>query len=393
MRLLSNSKIRTCISQCYYLMFPYDSAGNPLLWNDSVLQWKRGRQLKQYGSVSFTYDAGGVRQSKTANGVTTSYFTEGNRIHKEERSDGKTLIYAYDESGIVSITYNGTLYYVQKNFQGDIVALVDRDGNVVAKYVYDAWGNTRVYTANGILDASSLSIGNINPFRYRGYYYDKETGLYYLQTRYYDPQIGRFLNADSVDYIAPDIIGGLNLYAYCNNNPVMYSDPDGHFFLLALIIGAIVGAVVGGTVAGVSAANNGAEGWELVGAVATGALVGGAIGAAVGAGVGLAATGAAVLSGAGSAAVTAGLSIVGGGVLVGAGALTAGALANVLFSVQRMGPGRHSNNQAENRYINYLQKKYNFSDKIREELHREISGRRLSNQEVEQILRDLLGLL
>lgn len=103
--------------------------------------------------------------------------------------------------------------------------------------------------------------------------------------------------------------------------------------------------------------------------------------------------GAAVLSGAGSAAVTAGLSIVGGGVLVGAGALTAGALANVLFSVQRMGPGRHSNNQAENRYINYLQKKYNFSDKIREELHREISGRRLSNQEVEQILRDLLGLL
>ena len=324
-----------------------------------MLEWERGRQLKQYGSVSFTYDAGGVRQSKMANGVTTSYFTEGNRIHKEERSDDKTLIYAYDESGIATITYNGTLYYVQKNFQGDIVALVNQSGNVVAKYVYDAWGNGKVCNASGTENTSSSFIGNINPFRYRGYYYDVETGLYYLQTRYYDPQAGRFLSPDSVDYIAPDLIGGLNLYAYCNNNPVMYSDPDGHFFLLALIIGAIVGAVVGGTVAGVSAANNGAEGWELVGAVATGALVGGAIGAAVGAGVGLAATGAAALGGggaaaaggimasggagaavlscAGSAAVTAGLSIVGGGVLVGAGALTAGLLGSYLFSKHNPG--------------------------------------------------------
>ena len=76
--------------------FSYDSAGNPLLWNGAVLQWERGRQLKEFGGITFTYDAGGVRQSKTAaNGVTTSYFTEGNRIHREERSDGKTLLYAY----------------------------------------------------------------------------------------------------------------------------------------------------------------------------------------------------------------------------------------------------------------------------------------------------------
>ena len=221
----------------------YDSAGNPLLWNNSVLQWERGRQLKQYGSVSFTYDAGGVRQSKTKDGVTTSYFTEGNRIHKEERSDGKTLIYAYDESGIATITYNGTLYYVQKNFQGDIVALVDQSGNVVAKYVYDAWGVCNVYDASGTLNTSDSFIGNINPFRYRGYYYDAETGLYYLQTRYYEPQAGRFLSPDSVDYIAPDLIGGLNLYAYCNNNPVMYSDPEGTF--IWVLITAAAGAVAG----------------------------------------------------------------------------------------------------------------------------------------------------
>ena len=272
----------------------YDSAGNPLLWNDFVLEWERGRQLEQFGSTSFTYDAGGVRQSKTANGVTTSYFTEGNRIHKEERSDGKTLIYAYDESGIATITYNGTLYYVQKNFQGDIVALVDQSGNVVAKYVYDAWGVCNVYDASGTLNTSDSFIGNINPFRYRGYYYDAETGLYYLQTRYYEPQAGRFLSPDSVDYIAPDLIGGLNLYAYCNNNPVMYSDPDGTFVwaLIGAVAGAIasvigrfigdklsgkhstwqeyVGSAIGGAVSGALAAT----GVGLVAAAAVGSVAG-----------------------------------------------------------------------------------------------------------------------
>ena len=240
-------------------LFSYDSAGNPLLWNGSVLQWERGRQLKAFGGITFTYDAGGVRQSKTANGVITSYFTEGNRIHREERSDGKTLLYAYDASGLASITYNGTLYFVQKNFLGDIVALVDQNGNVVAKYVYDAWGNGKVCNASGTENTSSSFIGNINPFRYRGYYYDVETGLYYLQTRYYEPRAGRFLNADSVDYIAPDIIGGLNLYAYCNNNPVMYSDPEGTaawwewliagLATTALIVGAVVATVSTGGIA------------------------------------------------------------------------------------------------------------------------------------------------
>ena len=222
-----------------------------------MLEWERGRQLKKYGDISFTYDAGGVRQSKTANGVTTSYFTEGNRIHKEERSDGKTLIYAYDESGIASITYNGTLYYVQKNFQGDIVALVNQSGDVVAKYVYDAWGNGKVCNASGTENTSSSFIGNINPFRYRGYYYDAETGLYYLQTRYYDPQVGRFLNADSVDYIAPDLIGGLNLYAYCNNNPVMYSDPEGTLVGFIVLIGLAVTALAGGIIKGIQSTQEG----------------------------------------------------------------------------------------------------------------------------------------
>ena len=130
---------------------------------------------------------------------------------------------------------------------------MDRDGTVVAKYVYDAWGNGKVCNASGTLNTSDSFIGNINPFRYRGYYYDVETGLYYLQTRYYDPQAGRFLNADSVDYIAPDLIGGLNLYAYCNNNPVMYSDPEGTLVGFIVLIGLAVTALAGGIIKGIQA--------------------------------------------------------------------------------------------------------------------------------------------
>ena len=101
------------------------------------------------------------------------------------------------------------------------IALLDTDGAIVVKYTYDAWGNHTVE------DNTDCGLGTLNPFRYRGYYYDTETGLYYLQTRYYDPEIGRFVAIDDAAYLAPDTIGGLNLYSYCNNNPVMCVDPWG----------------------------------------------------------------------------------------------------------------------------------------------------------------------
>ena len=205
----------------------YDSAGNPLQWKGNVLQWDRGRRLIGYGSNGYTYDSGGIRQSKTVNGITHTYYTEDGTIHKEELSDGNKLIYGYDESGIASIEYGNTRYYVQKNVQGDVVALVDGNKAVVAKYIYDAWGNHKVLDAAGTENTSDDFIGNINPIRYRGYYYDRETGLFYLTSRYYDPETGRFINADDVSYINPEIMNGLNLYAYCGNNPVMGYDPEG----------------------------------------------------------------------------------------------------------------------------------------------------------------------
>lgn len=144
--------------------------------------------------------------------------------------------------------------------QGNIVALLDSAGNVVVKYVYDAWGNHAVLDANGNDITDENHIGNLNPFRYRGYFYDTETGLYYLQTRYYDPEVGRFITIDGIEYLDPETINGLNLYTYCGNNPVMNVDPSGMVLislLVAIIAGAIAGAIIGGVYGATTAVANG----------------------------------------------------------------------------------------------------------------------------------------
>ena len=111
--------------------------------------------------------------------------------------------------------------------QGNIIALIDSSGSVVVEYKYDAWGNHAVLDANGADITDVNHIGVLNPFRYRGYFYDVETGLYYLKSRYYDPEIGRFITIDGIEYLDPKTINGLNLYAYCGNNPVMRTDSQG----------------------------------------------------------------------------------------------------------------------------------------------------------------------
>ena len=115
---------------------------------------------------------------------------------------------------------------------------------IVVNYVYDAWGNHKVFDTNGVEIEDKGHIGYLNPFRYRSYYYDADFGFYYLKTRYYDPKVGRFINMDDTDFLAPDVINGLNLYAYCGNNPVMNVDPNGNFFF-SLLVGLAVGAIVG----------------------------------------------------------------------------------------------------------------------------------------------------
>ncbi len=123
--------------------------------------------------------------------------------------------------------YADKQYFYRKDAQGNIVAILDRDGNIVVKYIYDCWGNHAVIDANGQDIVNMQHIGNLNPFRYRSYYYDTETGLYYLQTRYYDPELGRFISQDSIEYADYESVNGLNLFAYCGNNPVNNIDPMG----------------------------------------------------------------------------------------------------------------------------------------------------------------------
>ncbi|MFR7933743.1 MAG: RHS repeat-associated core domain-containing protein [Acutalibacteraceae bacterium] len=136
-----------------------------------------------------------------------------------------------------------------------MIAIYNTDGDLQCKYNYDAWGNHRIGNARNELIYDSATgviatgyenhIAILNPIRYRGYYYDIETGLYYLQSRYYDATLCRFLNRDNVNYLEPESIHGLNLYAYCNNNPVMFADPSGHSVILAMLIGAGIGLVIG----------------------------------------------------------------------------------------------------------------------------------------------------
>lgn len=133
--------------------------------------------------------------------------------------------------------YDNTLYTYRKNLFGDIIA-VYQGSTKVAEYAYDAYGKCTVIL-------NTAGIATINPFRYRSYYFDSDLGLYYLQSRYYDPETGRFINADDVSYLDPQSIHGLNLYAYYLNNPVMYVDPSGNIAVSTAVIGLIVGVVAG----------------------------------------------------------------------------------------------------------------------------------------------------
>jgi RHS repeat-associated protein len=202
----------------------YDGMGNPKVYRDKACSWEKGRQLVSYDGNTFAYDGQGRRITK--NGISYTYDSNGNLL---KQTDGaNTLEFIYDDSGVAGVKYDSKTYVYRKNAQGDIIAILDSAGAVVVKYVYDAWGNHDVHLLKQVYASEqSTHIGYLNPFRYRGYYYDTETKLYYLKTRYYDPVVGRFITIDDLSYIDPEHINGLNLYAYCGNNPVMNVDPEG----------------------------------------------------------------------------------------------------------------------------------------------------------------------
>ena len=210
------------------------------------------------------------------------------------------IVYLYDESGApIGMQYRTSdyawdefdNYFFEKNLFGDVVAVYNEAGTKIGSYTYDAWGICTTSVQSTASAAENKIVRQFNPFRYRGYFYDYDTGLYYLQSRYYNPQWGRFLNADGYVNANGDLVG-FNMYAYCSNNPVMYTDPTGESVILTAIligcaVGAVVGGIIGGTIAYNSAKESGAEGedlfWATAAGVGTGALIGGIAGGLIGA--------------------------------------------------------------------------------------------------------------
>ena len=207
----------------------YDESGNPLSYRDDMtITWEHGRQLSSLqtadNSVSYKYDSNGMRTQKTDNSGTTYYYYDSDKnLIGLTKGNNTLLFYYYSDGNVTSFKYGDTMYYYVKNLQGDVVKIINQSGTVCASYAYDAWGNIKSESGEPILR-------ELNPFRYRSYVYDTESGLYYLQSRYYDPFTGRFLNTDDTDYISTTgTILSVNLFTYCENNPVNNADPTGYW--------------------------------------------------------------------------------------------------------------------------------------------------------------------
>ena len=243
----------------------YDQQGCPLTYDGKTYTWTRGKLTKVAfgGGISlnsgnralvpsisseywtYTYNGNGQRTQKkytclpplgnealydyvTSKTVDYTYDHSG-RLVKEltttvSKNSGTTtssIVYLYDDSGIIGMLKDGASYYFHRNIQGDVVGVYNGSGTKLVTFKYDAYGNC---TVNG-----DTSIAQYCKIRYRGYYFDAETGLYWVQTRYYNPEWCRWISPDSMGYLDPETAHGLNLYAYCINDPINYIDPSGHF--------------------------------------------------------------------------------------------------------------------------------------------------------------------
>ena len=201
----------------------YDAIGNPLSDGTWTYTWQNGRQLQKMQkagvTAEFVYNADGLRVQKTVNGVATKYTLHGkNVVHMTSGTDELHFFYDAQNRPAV-VVYNGTAYAYVKSLQGDIVAILDENGNTVVSYGYDAWGMPLWCTGE-----LAETLGKVQPFRYRGYVFDEETGLYYLRSRYYNPRWGRFVNADMLIQCKKI---GCNLFAYCSNRPILFADANG----------------------------------------------------------------------------------------------------------------------------------------------------------------------
>ena len=227
--------------------YSYDTIGNLTSDGSKNYTWKNGRELEtitqRNGTVwTNTYDANGMRIRRASSAKVYDYVYNGSQLsqmwitHVSSETIDK-FSFTYDANGIpMTITYNGTTYYYVTNIQGDVVAILNSSGQEVVSYTYDAWGYLWFFDGS-----MAFTLGQWNPLRYRGYVYDHETGLYYLESRYYNPKIGRFLNADVFASTGQGFVGN-NMFAYCLNNPIINLDESGMWTVgISLSLSAVLG--------------------------------------------------------------------------------------------------------------------------------------------------------
>ena len=276
--------------------YTYDAGGNPTLLRGVPLTWGEGRRLKKvslsWGTVDFAYDSDGKRVKKISGNTETKYYYNGSilsglvRTTTGSTGTNKTTVqFVYDAEGRpFLLRLNGkTDYFYLYNGLGDVVGLVDSSNQVVVRYQYNSWGKV-----TSTQDTSGVSLATLNPFRYRKYVYDPETGLYCLGSRYYDPEVGRFVNADDFETLTyqMDSVQGKNLYQYCFNNPINMQDEDGGWPKWVTEVAIGIGAIVIGAAAVAATAATGGIAATFVVAATAGvktAAISGAIGAVVGA--------------------------------------------------------------------------------------------------------------
>ena len=261
----------------------YDGIGNPLTYRNGLqFTWSQGRRLAQATLsdgrvVNYTYNEQGIRIGKSVDGIQTEYFVDDSGRMYGMKQGEETLIFLYDSTGrlegfrwLTGTTDHGEYYYVY-NIQGDVIGIVANDLTLVVEYEYDSWG--KVLNVSGSM---STTIGELNPIRYRGYCYDAETGFYSTGTRYYDPDVGRFISPDTIAVLTATPMGltDKNLYAYCDNDPIVRADNGGQFW--HIVAGAAIGGLIGGISSIVGQAVSGQKiNWAEVGvSAASGALTG-----------------------------------------------------------------------------------------------------------------------
>ncbi len=226
----------------------YDANGNPINYYGAKIKWSAGRQLSKISGVdedgneeayaAFTYDDNGIRTSEQSieDSLTFDFTTEDGAITGRQSADGKNYRFIYDESGRpTAFMLNDALYHYITNQMGDVIGVADADGNLALEYFYDAWGDNFTAAPDSCdYDGKTgwkgaYRLYKDNPIKYRGYYFDHTIGMYYLQSRYFNIDINRFFNADDPDIAreSKDIAVGINLFAYCNNDPVNYIDRFG----------------------------------------------------------------------------------------------------------------------------------------------------------------------